>query len=290
MREATWEYDYIIKDLCSDIPGLRPVTFDGYSFNSLLIDETDIGNCSFVFNCSSIHFSDALNLIKKTQPPFIFILSDEYSTKDEWVEMQKYTKFVFRQYNHPNYKYELNNIHLPLGYVCNYPIKNKIKPISERQYNCSFVGEIKSDRHSMRDIFEINMPNTNFHVGRTNWGNPLGNDCNPTRLFDIYNDTVFVPNGRGNQSLNCFRIYEAIIAGAIPVIVGNEEEFKTTFTFENGMPPCIYASSWVMAVEICNNLLKDKKELQNKQDTLLKWYSEIIDYAKKIIKANVQTP
>ena len=139
MREATWEYDYIIKDLCSDIPDLSPVTFDNNSFNSLVIDETDIGNCTFAFRCSTTLFLDALNLIKKTQPPFIFILSDEVGANGQWVEMQKYTKFVFRQYNHPNYKYEPNNIHLPLGYVCAYPSKNKVKPISERQYNCSFV-------------------------------------------------------------------------------------------------------------------------------------------------------
>ena len=151
------------------------------------------------------------------------------------------------------------------------------------------IGEVKSDRQHMRDLFEINMPNTNFHYGSTNWGNPLGNDYNPPRLFDIYNDTIFVPNGRGGSSLNCFRVYEAIIADAIPVIVGNEEEVKNTFTFKNGMPPCVYALTWLMAVETCNILLNDKKELQNKQDALLKWYSEIIDYAKKIIKANAQT-
>ena len=40
---------------------------------------------------------------------------------------------------------------------------------------------------------------------------------------NIYSQSIFVFNGRGNVFLDCFRLYEAIIAGAIPVIVGEKE-------------------------------------------------------------------
>eukprot|EP00170_Pyropia_yezoensis_P005769 contig_23458_g5787 len=40
---------------------------------------------------------------------------------------------------------------------------------------------------------------------------------------------AFVPNSHGNVVLDCFRLYEASMAGAIPVIVASAAEFRTNF-------------------------------------------------------------
>ncbi len=58
-------------------------------------------------------------------------------------------------------------------------------------------------------------------------------------MFDVYNDSIFIPNGRGNFTLDCFRIYEAILSGCIPVIVGKNEELDTIFYYNNDKPPFI---------------------------------------------------
>ncbi len=36
-------------------------------------------------------------------------------------------------------------------------------------------------------------------------------------MFEKYKEAKFVLSGRGQLNLDCFRIYEAIIAGALPV-------------------------------------------------------------------------
>jgi hypothetical protein len=41
----------------------------------------------------------------------------------------------------------------------------------------------------------------------------------PPQMLEIYKQSKFVVIGRGQANLDCFRIYEAIIAGALPVRV-----------------------------------------------------------------------
>jgi hypothetical protein len=107
----------------------------------------------------------------------------------------------------------------------------------------------------------------------------------PCKCFNIYNNSIFVISGRGNVSLNCFRIYEAIVAGAIPVIVGSIDEINNTFNFNNKLPPFIYDETWENVVIKCNDLLKNYEKLQEIQDNLLSWWkNEIIHINKLIIK------
>jgi hypothetical protein len=89
-------------------------------------------------------------------------------------------------------------------------------------------------------------------------------------VFDLYYESIFVPCGRGNFSLDCFRNYEATIAGAIPVIVGPMNEIEWTYKFEE-TPPWIYAESWSEALKKC-------QEIQFDFDTLEKMQNENIDF------------
>ena len=99
----------------------------------------------------------------------------------------------------------------------------------EREYNSSFIGANKSDRGQMKDVLNKHMLRTNIKFVGNNWNiNDLS--YSPRDMFDIYNNSIFVVNGRGNSNLDCYRIYEAIVAGAIPVIVGKQEEINITFT------------------------------------------------------------
>ena len=99
----------------------------------------------------------------------------------------------------------------------------------------------------------------------------------PPELFSIYNDSIFVINGKGNFSIDCFRIYEAVVSGSIPIIVGEKNELKRVFFFnDNTLPPFIFADNWSDAVTICKNLLEDKTQLQNIQDANINWWKNKI--------------
>ena len=72
-----------------------------------------------------------------------------------------------------------------------------------------------------------------------------------------------MPVGRGNKSLDCFRLYEAIVAGAIPVICGPIEEINVTFNFNNENQYIITADTWDKAVLLCKELYNDKDKICN---------------------------
>ena len=98
-------------------------------------------------------------------------------------------------------------------------------------------------------------------------------------LFSYHNKSfaksIFIPIGRGNKSLDCFRIYEAVVSGSIPVIVGNNQEIERTFHFNGIKPEFLYSDSWENAVLKCEEILKDKEKQQKIIDLNFEWWVKI---------------
>ena len=64
----------------------------------------------------------------------------------------------------------------------------------------------------------------------------VSHDAPPADIFQAYRDAIFVPNGRGNVVLDCVRLFEASLAGAIPVVVGPWPEVREAFYFDGEIP------------------------------------------------------
>lgn len=292
MTECTWEYDYIKHDLLAIIPNIETEFVNGGNISNLLNRQPDQATI-MALTCRT-DFNTILNVVKHIKPIVIFINSDEVGHAMEWQSLQNHTKLLLRQYNHKHYKYEPNNIHIPLGYASGYLNKQSstqiqpLKAMKDRSINCTFIGEQKHDRKHMSDVFKANMEKTNIDFVITNWSNSEKQTYHPSKLLDIYKDTIFIPNGRG-RNINCFRVYEAIIAGSIPVIVGNMGETQHIFTFHNGKIPCVYAENWESAVATCNILLTQPEKLQDMQTNLIKWYNETIDGIRQLIQKNIHS-
>lgn len=139
----------------------------------------------------------------------------------------------------------------------------------------------------MKNIFEKHMKNTNIIFVNNNW-NINNLPVSPQKCFEIYNNSIFVICGRGNHSLDCFRIYEAIVAGSIPVIMGTLDEINVTFNYNDNIPPFIYDNNWERIVVRCNLLLKDFDKLQKMQDMLLKWWSNETSVIRKLIADQIR--
>lgn len=77
----------------------------------------------------------------------------------------------------------------------------------DRNYSWSFVGGLKGhkERGHAIDVFTKWQPHYISHALAS------------TEMRKVYNDSKFVLVGRGQANLDCFRIYEALICGAIPV-------------------------------------------------------------------------
>jgi hypothetical protein len=278
-EHCTWEKDYIISDIFGNKMDVE--FFNQDNILNLLGRNDLINNCIFCINCG-INFDIIKRVVEFLNPVSIFWLSDEYGHYPESTILSQYTKFVFRNYNHSTlYNYPKTSFHFPLGYVSGFLSGNEsrrllMNKMDNRQISCSFVGQLKSDRYEMCSIFN-KMPNSYIKPVNNDW-NITALPVSPKDTFQIYYNSVFVLNGRGNMSLDCFRVYEAIVSGAIPVVVGSQQEFNNTFEYHGYSPTIIQAESWDKAYEICSALLSDTPALQAIQDINVKWWTHQIDF------------
>merc|ERR1711862_141764 len=87
----------------------------------------------------------------------------------------------------------------------------------------------------------------------------------------IYRDAMFVPIGRGYVNLDCYRIYEAVVAGAIPVVVGPKEEILETFAGHRD-PPFVFAESWDAAAKLMTPFRHNHTKWQAFARQLAPWW------------------
>ena len=293
--DKCWENDFIHYDLFPDLP-IFNVSYSKYhslkttkDFEEFFLDNNiEFGNNILIFS-SNRNMGDVWRMIDIApilKPIIMLHLSDEFGIdksagyKEAYnTELSKYTKLLLRHYHHTEHKIDTyDNIDcLPLGYTNGMITQSSLtlpvpKHIYKRKYFWSFLGFIRDNREEMVEVFKNSK--TGDYICK--------NDAGKLEMYEIYQDTVFVPIGRGNKVLDCFRIYEALIAGAIPVIVGPKQEMEDCFKYENN-PPWIFAESWTDALIECKRLYKNKKELTQKQfDMGEHWKNRILSIRQKI--------
>lgn len=261
-KDEIWESDYILDTLLPNNVNKIPV-FIQPEYIDLVNDNYDV----FVYNCRKHNYNQILEVVKKIKPKIIIHLSDEYHYENlsEYNNLAKYCNLFLRQHHHPGFEYDDNAIQIPLGYCNGAGVEGQtISKVSDRYLNWSFIGDMKHDRWEMVEKFKT-IPN-NF----------VGSSIGKNQMMKIYLNSIFVPNGRGNSSLNCFRLYEASMSGGIPVVVGNPDEIDCTFKYEES-PPWLFFNSWDEASSECSRLLEDKESLQKIQDNVLAWWSRRIN-------------
>ncbi len=132
-----------------------------------------------------------------------------------------------------------NIIQIPLGYMDNmfckqYGLDYPKKSIADRKLIWSFVGNPHNpDRILMLDRFKCNFDSDQYFNGFNKTS---------VEMLDIYNNSVFVPSPRGQNVLDCFRLYEAIFCGAIPIVSGNIDEVNSCFYYGGNKPPFIFCT------------------------------------------------
>ena len=283
-NNSYWENDFIINDLFPEntrILFATPSTFidTGYYFEN----KVEIGNCCLVFSTNEITFKEMENISKIMKPIILVQLSDEDGRRHEYIELASFTKLLVRQYffQHYDYSQYCNILYIPLGYqsTCNNYFLNKNQPIlsMERKYDWSFLGDPqKHDRLSV--LHQLSISNLNRYC--------TGNQISAIQMLDIYSDSIFVPNCRGNVTMDCFRTYEASACGAIPVVVGNINELMITYAKEQ-CPPWIFSNNWSDAINRCCELKQNPEKLLKLQQQNISWWKKRVEHCKKIITHNL---
>lgn len=275
---ASWERDYILCDLLGTIENKIVKILSDAEITNEQFYQTEIVNRNiFVFSSNEKNFSEIKKIVDLIKPLVIIHLSDEWGQHPEYLSLSDQVKLYLRQHNCIQYKPGNEVIQIPLGYMTNMLqqkscLNTTIIPIKERSYTWSFIGALKQDREQMISTFSQKLPN-----GYVN------NQITPQDMYHIYSKSIFVLNGRGNVSLDCFRIYEAIIAGAIPVIVGDPDEINHVFSYNGQPPPFLSATTWDEAVIKCQELLKDEETLFKVLEANRDWFkNKITEIQEKI--------
>src|SRR5205085_4230318 len=94
----------------------------------------------------------------------------------------------------------------------------------------------------------------------------------PAEYKQVLEESIFAPSPMGNVNLECFRVYEALEQGAIPIV---ERRFTLDY-FRSllGNHPIPTVASWQEAGNLVKSLLSSPSDLEALQRTCLSWWQQ----------------
>jgi hypothetical protein len=173
---------------------------------------------------------------------------------------------------------------LPLGFSSGFESTPTNPQASDRPYLWSFLGAAnKSSRPEMIRALAPIQPNFTLITDQgstTRFGK---------REYERFlRDSVFVPSSMGNVNLECFRIYESLESGAIPIL-----EKRTTldyFTHLFGKHPLPTFSSWPRAAKFLHKIGQDKAALDALQAECMSWWQSYQQSIHQRIAEHITNP
>lgn len=304
-QNLTWEVNYVLDLLLKPLSKDGRVTLEAQFLNTPQLlsynnkKDKHLHARILVFTSNLASLEDLKPLLLRFKPHTILHFSDEWGTKPEFDELTNYTNLVLRQHWFPKaYKPNPRVFPVPLGFMTGFPFQNlDITPMSQRNLTWSFIGAINAPRRKMINTLQTTLSSCAHFVA--GGGIPI------TKLAEYYNNAVFVPSERGCVRLDCFRLYEATLCGAIPVVVGSRDEIEETFVHDyedqtedhkedhkekSRLPPWLFAQTWEEAAKVMQILIKqdNKVELQKMQTANLKWFFERTDLASRRLSMSIK--
>jgi hypothetical protein len=252
---TAWECDWL-EYLFKDIPHntIKDTTQTQYIDRSLIIFNATVNNDQYLNNLSAKGFQFGL-----------IHLSDEWS-KDS-TDNYQLANVVMR-----NYYKDLGSkvINFPLGCMKTFPYDLISKTINQRTYTWSFSGHIdKTTRPIMAEnMLLVDNGQGYFKRCGENWGPFQGHALNPVELANMYNDSIFVPCPHGNESIDSFRVCEALQAGALPIVETSDYWSK----LYGNDHPLIEVDDWKHAPGLIKVLMQDLLTLEQKRLFTHNWW------------------
>jgi hypothetical protein len=167
---------------------------------------------------------------------------------------------------------------MPLGYCSGVSRSGRpIQRASARKYLWSFVGEVnKSSRPDMARALASAEPHflcaTDQPRGLATLKSFDGRSqsLEPSEFSDLLFDSVFSPCPMGNVNLECFRVYEALECGSIPII----EKRWTLDYFRNllGDHPLPTVRSWPEARRMIGRMVDNPAQIDALQQRCISWW------------------
>jgi len=255
-RENSWESDWIEH-------------LFRYTPHQTILDylQTQFIDRSYIVYNASVNIQEYVKKLSATGKKFGLIhLSDEWDR--DIVEHYPLANVVLRNY----YKDLGNNvINFPLGCMNTFPYDLTINTLNDRKYTWSFSGHIdKTTRYDMAKYMST-VPNGQSYFKTC--GQYHGYALTPLELSNLTNDSIFVPCPHGNCSIDSFRVYETLQAGALPIVESNPYWSNLL----GNDHPLIEISDWSQAPSTIQTLLSDSSSLEQQRLSAHKWWIKYCD-------------
>lgn len=302
-HDHAWEYEFLMKELFLTTFTVRTIFYDGEGFNlDQLVAQTNTesegGRLPIIMVVRSVGEGGCqrqTDFARRVRPTVAVLLADEYRggrcLHDWFGSHPEFVRLVLRQYSWQKHEFKnystVHNIvlgHMPGTFKLHFH-RSQLKAASDRSLVWSFFGAYKNDRKEMEnELRHLNPRQTRFPTHD-------GEQAVAPWMGEQYQRSQFVPIGRGNAVLDCFRIYEASRAGAIPVIVGPEKELHETFSHFVGhpdaMPPWLFAQSWKEAAQLMSKMKSEPRQLNDVQTKVLDFFDDEVRAARRAMLVEV---
>lgn len=250
--------------------------FGGFLRDSIVDQKREIvGDHVIVFDYFVTAWKDSYYSRFRGRDAFLVDMSDEFYDFDP--EIYANFRGVIRAYWSDVFRPQ--HVHfLPLGYGKFKPAEVGVIPAStEREYVWSFLGQVnKSSRPEMARALARVEPHLLFATdevpGVVMWNRaPSG----PRRYSTAENaailkNSIFAPCPMGNANQECFRVYESLESGTIPIL---EKHFR--FDYFRGMlgdHPLPTMASWNEASRWIRRMLENPAEINVLQRRCTDWW------------------
>jgi hypothetical protein len=234
-----------------------------------------LDNCIVVTNNSeSYDYIEALDKANKKYA--VILLSDETVSEPMFYLSSPNCVYAARNYFSPRYWNNDKVFTFGLGY--RHKFEQYVTPkvlASKRRRVWSFAGSLKADREHAFSCFKDITP---YQLNILKFFNDL-NGLTTEEYADLLSDTIFCPAPQGGCNLDSFRIYEALEAGSIPVVLKRTQfqnihpsYWHTIFVGEKEMP-FVNALNWEEASQICKKIIKEDRIDEIQQKCMIFWDS-----------------
>jgi hypothetical protein len=185
-------------------------------------------------------------------------------------------------YNHPGIKHVIRNywrpdavgdkvLHLPLGYAKGKRGSGELRPISGRPTVWSFAGaKDRNNREVVLQNLTKSTPNNALYLTPS-----FGTDKNLTSesYVAMLKSSQFVPCLDGFFNPESYRFYEALEAGALPLVPLDKQETYKNILAGSVNPPLLGISDWMTAGQVMNKLSARADVLDKVQIDMQNWWS-----------------
>jgi len=192
-------------------------------------------------------------------------LSDEYMTDDIRPYEFASCKFVFRNCYRASLEHHPKVTQFALGYkygfwenasaICNEP----------RPHAWSFAGGMRDNRRSCINLFKEIEPHE-LVIETGNSFNAPATGLPTDKYRELMLKSKFVLSPTGNVSVDCFRLYEALECGCVPIALPNTEfqPYEPSYWHKlfGEEPPFVCERTWELNLARVKKLLADPEEYE----------------------------